>query len=237
MSTFKLTSFHITMREIIAGTLIIALALYFAFVTVVEPTVSRGQVSETFITSLTVTDQIAFQVSPADITMSGPLSGLTGGTSNGQTYFAISSNNASGYNVTLTASSSNMEGINAAGNIPFLVASSSGAEPTYDFDSTVQAVNTAGFGYTIEASSSLDLDQSFQNDGDNNCNAGSTQTTDKCWAKASTTAFTVVNRSTSTPSGGIGTDVKFRVVIQPNPAPAIPNDTYRATTTLTATEN
>ena len=97
-------------------------------------------------------------------------------------------------------------------------------------------MNRARFGYSVEASTTADLVQAFKDDGAN-CNTGAGDTANSCWLNASTTAFTIVNRSTATVASGATTTIKFRVVVNPNPVPTIPDDAYVATTTLTASAN
>ena len=165
----------------------------------------------------------------SDITMSPALGGVTGGTSNGSTYFKVTTDNPGGYSVTLSASSSlGMLGIAQGGSIPAYVHTGS---TTPQFTFTTPA-NTGRFGYTVEASTTADLAQAFKDTG-SICGAGSADTVDSCWINASTTARTILSSSTRTPTSGATSTIKFRVVINPNPSPAIPSDTYRATTTIT----
>jgi hypothetical protein len=135
--------------------------------------------------------------------------------------------------MTITASSSaGMIGNVNAGTIPAYVPSATNVP---DFTFTAPA-NTARFGYTAEASTTADLSSAFKDNG-SACNTGSSDTANSCWLNASTTAFTIINRSTATTVWGATTTLKFRAVINSNPSPVIPNDVYVATTTLTATGN
>jgi hypothetical protein len=96
--------------------------------------------------------------------------------------------------------------------------------------------NPAEFGYTVSASTTSDLDQSFLDNGSNTCNTGSTDGVDTCWLNPSTTPEVIINRSTEA-SDGATTTIKFKVAVPSNPSPALPADTYVATGTLTATNN
>jgi hypothetical protein len=200
--------------------------------TFIEPAVVDA-VDSQFRISQSVTSEISFLTPATDITMSPALAGVTGGTSNGSTQVVVLTNNAAGYHMTLTASSSaGMLGNTQGGTIPAYVPQSANV-PDYTFTTPV---NTARFGYTVEASTTSDLDAKFMNSG-TTCNSGSADAADSCWLNASSSAVQIVNRLTSTPSSGATTTIKFRAVITSNPAPAIPQDTYVATTTLTATVN
>lgn len=201
---------------------------------VVEPAISKA-VEDQFTVTQSVTSEIAFLTPASDITLSPSIGGLTGGTSNGQTTVKILTNNALGYTMTLTASSSaGMVGNSQGGVIPAYVPAVAG---TPDFTFTTPA-NTGRFGYTVEASTTADLGTKFKDDGAGTCNTvGGTDVVDSCWLNADTSATTIINRSSFTASSGATTTIKFRAQITANPSPTIPQDTYVATTTLTATIN
>lgn len=203
----------------------------------VEPAVSYGaSVASTFTITQVVTQEISFSLlPPPNVIMSPQLGGLTGGTSNGQTQFIVTTNNSTGYNVTLFASSSGAM-IN--------IATSSYSIPAYipavasipDFTFTVPPP-AARFGYTVAASTTGDVVQAFRNlTGVCNMLAGTANGTN-CWLNASSTAFTILNSSLPTPASGATSTLFFRVGISANPNPVIPNGTYVATTTITASTN
>jgi hypothetical protein len=201
---------------------------------VVEPAVSSSaSVVSQFTETLGVTSEIAFAQSGSNITMTPNLPGLTGGTANGATQVRVVTNNNTGYNMTIVASSSlGMIGNTYGGTIPAYASAVNGVP---DFTFTTPA-NRARFGYTVEASTTADLTQMFKDNG-SACNAGSADAANSCWIAATTTAVQIINRSSYTADNGATTTIKFRVVINSNPSPLIPEDTYVATTTLTATEN
>ncbi len=200
-----------------------------------EPVISNA-VQDQFEISQVITDEITFHTAATDVSLSPALSGITGGTSNGGTQVIVRTNNSAGYTMTLTASSSaGMLGDTQGDTIPALAVASP-TVPDYGFDNGTVAANTARFAYTVEASTTADLDPSFKDNG-STCNTGSADVADKCWLNATTTAETIINRSTATDASGATTTLKFRVVIQQNPSPALDEDTYTATTTLTATNN
>ncbi len=218
--------------EIVGVVLIVAVVLYMSYLAF-EPTLGIAQIEDQFIVTQVVTSEISFLTTANDVTMSPSLAGITGGTSNGQTQVVVSTNDPSGYNMTLKASSSAaMQGNTQGGEIPDYTPST----PTVpDFAFSV-AANTAEMGYTVEASTTADLDQSFKDNG-SACDVGAADAVDACWLNASTTNETIVNRATETSVSGSTTTVKFRITINSSPSPLIPADTYVATTTLTATIN
>lgn len=211
-------------------TALLMLALMFL---VVEPTISNA-IEDQFTVTQSVTAEISFLTPSSNVTMSPALAGITGGTSNGSTYVRVLTNNASGYNMTLTASSSGgMIGNAQGGSIPALVPTVAGV-PNYAF--ATMAANLAGFAYTVEASTTGEVTQSFRDNG-SACNTGSGETVDSCWLNATSGPMLIVNRSSETAASGATTTIKFRTIIMPSPSPAIPQDTYVATTTLTAVVN
>lgn len=197
-----------------------------------EPTIGNA-VEDQFTVTQVVTSEISFLTPSSDITMSPQLAGITGGTSNGSTYVRVLTNNAAGYNMTLIASSSaGMVGNSQGGFIaPYIP--SSGIIPDFTF---AVGSNKSAFGYTVEASTTADLAQAFMDDG-LACNNGSGDVVDKCWVNSSTTARSIINRTSETANSGATTTIKFRVMIDQNPSPMIPQDTYVSTTTLTAVVN
>lgn len=222
-----------TLREIISVTSVNLVLALVAFV-FLEPSVSLGAQS-TFTISQTVTSELSFATPATDVVLSPSLGGLTGGTANGGTQVVVTTNDTQGYSMTIMASSS----VGMIGN-----ASSSNSIPAYvtavpgvpDYSFTVPA-NKAYFGYTAEASTTADLARSFKDSASACNNVSGGDTVGQCWIAATSTAYTIVNRTLPTPASGATTTLKFRVVINANPSPVIPDDTYVATTTLTATAN
>ncbi len=205
----------------------------FAFV---EPAI-LGAVEDQFEITQTVTSEVSVKTTADDVTMSPSIPGLSGGTANGQTYIVIETNDSAGYSMTIKASSSPaMQGDTQGGDIDDY---SEALADVPDYTFSVPA-NGAEFGYTVSASTTADLSQIFKDDGLSSCNepAGSdTNASDTCWLGLSTSQETIINRTSETGAGGATTTIFFRVQIQSNPSPAVPEDTYTATTTLTATTN
>jgi len=212
----------------------LTLSMFALVYVVLEPSISSA-VGSQFTETLSVTSEISFLTPASNITLSPAIAGLTGGEANGATQVVVLTNNASGYNMTLTASSSvGMLGNAQGGNIPAYVPTVDG---TPDFAFSTPA-NKARFGYTVEASTTADLVAAFKDNGSDTCGgANVTDTANSCWLNASSSAFQIINRSSETLDSGATTTIKFRAVISANPSPAIPQDTYVATTTLTAVVN
>lgn len=203
------------------------------FSLVLEPTLGRAAATanDTFLITQSITDEISFLVPAADVTMVGPIQGVTGGYATGTTYAVVRSNSNSGY--TMDISFSNAPAMR--GNTTFstgirdYATSSSMMQPSFTF----VASSAAQFGYTVAASTTSDLDPSFLNNG-STCNAGAGYTANRCWMTPSTTAYRIINRSTSAPSGAT-TTLTFHINVPSNPSPALDEDFYTATATLTAT--
>lgn len=221
-------------KDILGSTLIIAFVAMTTFVAY-EPNVSQA-IEDQFTVTQTITSEISFIVASNDVTMSPNLGGITGGTSNGTTGFRILTNNDTGFNVTLTASSTAsgnaMQGDVNGGSIPNFGQTAT-TVPEYVFS---VGANAAAFGYTVTASTTSDIAQGFLDNGVL-CNTGVGDTAGACWAHPSTTARTIINRTTATTASGATSTIAFRVTINANPSPAIPEDTYVATSTLTAVTN
>jgi hypothetical protein len=199
----------------------------------IEPTIGRAAASatDTFLITQQITDEISFLTTAADVTMVGSIQGVTGGAATGTTFAVVRSNSNSGYTMDITFSGAPaMRGTSTLSTaIRDFASSSSMVQPSFAFT----ASTAAQFGYTVAASTTSDLDPSFLNNG-TTCNAGVSYTANTCWMSPSTTAFRIVNRSTSAPTGAT-TTLTFRVTVPSNPSPALDEDFYVATATLTAT--
>jgi len=236
----KKINFHAIVSEFkksIMGAVAISLIVAL-LIPAVEPAIGFAATTEDrqFTITQNITGDVSFVTAPTNITMSPDLGGISGGTSNGQTQVVVRTNNTTGYTMTITASSSNgMEGNATAGTIPALVTATPGL-PDYAFSSGTIGANKAYFGYTVSASTTADLNISFKDNGSVCGGAGTLDTTGfDCWLAATTTAKIIAG--TTGVTDGSTTTLKFRVVINANPSPAIPEDVYVATTTLTVTAN
>jgi hypothetical protein len=212
----------------------IALLVLGIVFTAVEPAISLGATTSQFTVTQAVTTEVSFATLASNVSLSPALGGITGGTANGSTQVVVNTNDILGYNMTIQASSS----VGMIGN-----ASSSNSIPAYvpavaavpDYTFTVP-VNKAYYGFSVKASSTSDVAQLFRDNG-SACNTGSNNTAGACWLNASTTQLTIINRNLPTPAPGATSTLYFRVQIQANPSPTIPNDNYVATSTLTVNAN
>ncbi len=214
-------------------TAIVSLAVILSSFWIFEPTMGHAAASatDTFIITQEITDEISFATLAADVTMVGPIQGVSGGAATGTTFAVVRSNSNSGFNMTIAFTNNPaMRGDTTLSTaIRNFATSSSMVEPSFLFTSS----SSAQFGYTVAASTTSDLDPSFQNNG-TICNAGSSYTANRCWMSPSTTAFRIINRSTSAPTGAT-TTITFNLQVPQNPSPAVDEDFYTATATLTAT--
>lgn len=228
MNKFIITSQYALMYAFSA---ILVMALLFSLI--LEPTLGRAAASanDTFLITQQITDEISFLVPAADVTMVGSIQGVTGGYATGTTYAVVRSNSNSGY--TMDISFSNAPAMRGTSTLSTAIrdfaTSSTMMQPSFAFVSST----SAQFGYTVSASTTSDLDPSFLNNG-TICNSGAGFTANTCWMTPSTTAYRIINRSTSAPTGAT-TTLTFKIEVPSNPSPAVEEDFYVATATLTAT--
>lgn len=213
-----------------ATTAVVFCAVMFA---VLEPSLSLGQVNSTFTVTQQITDEISFTVPATNVTMVSPIQGITGGNATGTTQTVVRSNAINGYNMTIafSTSTSAMRGLVSSSTSIRDYGTSTAAFPTFLFNSST----SAQFGYNVSASTTSDITLPFLNNG-TNCNAGAASTADRCWKGPATTTYQIINRTVSA-GGGATTTIKFVVNVPSNPTPALVQDFYQATATLTATNN
>lgn len=222
------------------GTSLVGAILIMAFLVgsffSLEPQVGRA-ISTNFVVSQQITNEISFIATTSATTMVGSIAGLTGGYATGTNLTVVNTNNATGYNMTITfpttTSGRAMQASSTAYIDDYLPAG--GAPTSTDFTFTDPTAGTASrFGFTVRASTSNEVASYFMNNG-SACNTGSNETDNRCWARPSTTVLTIINSSAPNPSST--TTLKFRVAVPSNPSPALPQGFYYATGTLTATVN
>ena len=157
----------------------------------------------------------------ADVVLSPSIGGLTGGTSNGSTSVTATTDNAAGYQLTISAENNpamqkgvdSIEDYAPAGDPDFIFATSS---------------TNAYFGYSPEGS---DIVSRFKDNGSDTCNTGSSDTALACWDGLSTSDVVISQSASSNHPSGTETSVRFRVDVGGSVG-LVPGD-YIATTTLT----
>ena len=215
---------------------VVALPLVFAAYFSFEPivVVGEGSVDEEFTITQEVSSEISFEVPPIDITMDTTITGLTGGTSDGSTTFRVATNNSSGYNVTLEFET-NTDGqvlvFNDDNDIAF---SNIDATPVFDLLEPSSSGEEALFGYSVFGEN---VANGLGTDG-GSC-GGTTGTESACFSMhpSPSSAFVIIDTSTSTRPTGEENGLAFRAVSGPDPDPTLPSGTYTATATLTALTN
>lgn len=223
--------------DALAATLMVSILGYASYL-MLEPMAGFAQVStnDQFRVNQQITSEIAFVVGPSDITLSA-IGGITGGSSEGSTEVRVYTNDTQGFTMTITASNSPaMVGYTQGGTIADYTPTIANI-PDFAFASTTNG-QQAEYGYSITASTTSHLAQKFLDDGAA-CNIGSLDTNGKtsCWYNFSTTATSTMRTLSQTGASGATSTLFVRVNVPSNPSPALPEDTYYATSTLTATTN
>lgn len=235
----KFLSDNPAISALVASATLIALLTvsYFVF----EPMVSYGATSS-FTVTQQVTSELSFKTAPNNVTMTPSIPGLTGGTSHGTSTFNITTNNATGYNVTIQFSSTTAMKNKSSTSTSVIKNYNPAVGGTPDYNFTV-AANSSAFGYTVNNVTKPSAITSMFKDNGSACNGGFTGTTvGKCWYNVGATGdarntVTIINDASSTAATGATSTVVFQVGISANPSPAIQTGYYQATATLTAVTN
>lgn len=207
-------------------------SLLFTVFFVAEPAISYGNDSSQFLVHQTITDETSFLVTPTSITMTGNISGVTGGNATGTTSFVVISNNSTGYYVDISfydngTPEAMIGDLDADQGIHDYGGDTAG-QPSYTFVSST----SAQFAYTVSSAITLDTAQSFLNNGINACNTGGTSASGLyCWKSPTTTAFRIVDRDSSAPTGATST-IQFKVNVPSGATPVPTAQPYTATATL-----
>jgi hypothetical protein len=214
---------------------VVASAVLMVSFLALEPSVGRAA-TDVFTIGQTITSELSITASTSDVTLSPSIAGLTGGIGNGSTEVVVTTNNATGYSMTIQFSSSTAMYRNGGGlgnsSISNYTATST-ADRLFDEEETY-----AMFGYSVYApvtEADDDIHLTFLDDGSALCGVGTDDTVSECWlAPSSTAAQQIVDRGDATLASGATTTVQFRVDVPAGPVPAVPTGTYTATATLTA---
>lgn len=219
------------MKNIFISTLILNILMFSGYIFLEPQEVSALE------DQITVTQSVTAEItitSPANVTMSPSIVGITGNPdspSAGYAQWTIVTSNSTGFTATFKASSTDMVGDSQGDQIDKYTEATAGVP---DYTWTVPS-GSAEFGYNATTTTAADLDVSFKSAaGSSPCNVGTVMTNDQCWLSASTSPETLINRTSETTSGGVILGIKFQVEIDNH---FVPEDTYTATTTVTATVN
>ncbi|MFH1233495.1 MAG: hypothetical protein V1649_02475 [Patescibacteria group bacterium] len=218
------------MKKILSLILVVNLITYTGFL-VFEPELASAVVDSVVVTQA-VTAEISIS-SPADVTMSSAIPGITGNLGSprtGSTSWTVITNNVTGFNMTLKSTSTPSMILDGTNNFsdysPVTV-----NVPDYTWGSPVASV--AEFGYTVEPATVGDTTVLFRDSG-TACNTGALNTVGMCWLNASTTEVTAINRSTNTTAAGEAEVVKFQTESN---AKYLKSGNYTATIIATALMN
>lgn len=162
--------------------------------------------------------------SPSDVTMEA-VSGFSGGTSNGSTTWRVTTDNSTGYSLSVrSATSPAMLGQLNGSFIPNFAPATS--NPDFAFSVSASA---STFAYTPEGTHVV---QRFLDNG-SACNTGSGTTADACWDGFSTSNVQIAGSALANTPSGTETTVKYRVGI--GASHFQDSGVYEATIIVTAT--
>lgn len=162
--------------------------------------------------------------SPSDVTMEA-VSGFSGGTSNGSTTWRVTTDNSTGYSLSVrSAASPAMVGQLNGSFIPNYVPVTANPDFTFSVDSSASV-----FAYTPEGTHVV---QRFLDNGAA-CNTGSGTTADACWDGFSTSNVQVASSALANTPSGTDTTIKYRVGI--GASRFQDSGVYEATIIVTAT--
>lgn len=162
---------------------------------------------------------------PANVTLAPNIPSVSGGIANGLTSLTVTTDNTTGYSMSINSSASPALS-SGANNFPNYVPA--GADPDLAFSTPI---GSSRFGFSPEGG---DIVQRWKDDG-SVCNAGVLDTGSACWGPLSTTPETIVSRSLSNTPSGTLTTIRFRA--ESGASNVQPAGSYTATTTITVIAN
>ena len=160
--------------------------------------------------------------SPADVSMSPSIAGVSGGSSDGSAQWSVATDNTAGYSLTVKADSS--PALRSSSD-SFADYTPAGADPDYDW---LISTSDSEFGFSPGGN---DILQKYKDDGID-CNVGSNDTPDKCWYYFDTSDEAIAQSSSSNHPAGTATTVKFKA--ESGSGHLQSQGTYTATITVTA---
>lgn len=158
---------------------------------------------------------------PAAVSLSPNIPAIGGGTANGVAAWTVTTDNPAGYTMSILASGAPAL-VSGANNFADYVPA--GAIPDFTF-TTPAAANRFGF-----SPESTDIVQRFKDNG-TACNAGALDTASACWSPLTTSATTIVTRTSPNNPSGSTVNIRFRAESGASNVQAA--GSYTATTTVT----
>ncbi len=130
--------------------------------------------------------------------------GVSGGSSAGSLGWTVTTDNLAGYSLSIAAATS--PALKSSGGASFEDYSPAGVAPDYSFSITT---TESAFGFSPEGT---DILQKYKDNG-SSCNAGSSDTADKCWDGFSTVEKIVAEGTSSNHPSGTLTTLKLRAEV------------------------
>jgi hypothetical protein len=235
------------MKKIIKLTLIVSLAVFGGYV-FFEPQLMSGEWGDLFISSanaatstgatavsLTVTGEINLNCS-SSVSLLPTISGQTGGTATGTFGCVVTTNNSSGYNLSIKKDQT-LRIADVADQRFDDYATSSGTGYG-DWNWVAVVAGDERFGFTVNScASTTDIVQNYRDNGSSACGTSTSVSAWHCFTPLPTNPAleSIANRATPTPAAGILTT--FGLQAQAGGSNNLQQGTYNCTTTVTAATN
>jgi len=156
--------------------------------------------------SITVTQAVTSDLTisaPDNVTMTGTIYGMTGGTGDGSATWNVKTSDTSGFGMSLKA-----DAVNCLRKSSESFADYSLATP-HSYSWTAPAVSA--FGFTVEPETTGDTVAAFLDNGSTTCGSGAVNGASTCWSGFNgTTDISIISRSTQTDAGGEDELVRFK---------------------------
>ena len=189
---------------------------------------SGGSGGGSFVIKQSIYNEISLSIG-SSLTLSPSIPGVTGGVSSGELPFNIKTNNPLGYQVDLSfAQAVPFRHLFSPSAYIFNYAPVIAGVPDYE---AIVPNKSHSFAYSVF---SPDVTQLFRHSG-STCGTGSSNTLGKCWFNRvdASLATTIIERNSATGAEGATSTLQFKVLVDQNPTPMLPNGEYQATVTVT----
>jgi len=168
--------------------------------------------------------------SPGDLTLLPDIPGMSGGTANASGSYNVITDSPSGFNMKINTSTTPAMLLGGSDVTHYFA--NYPTTPSYAW--SVGSGNSQ-FGFTVESATTADTAQAFLDDSSSNCNTGSANGTDTCWAGFNdTTTTSIINRTSRTSIAGESENIKFRAQSNNN---FLVSGAYSAVVTITVLQN